>query len=156
MDCYSNRRLSLSQVNHCVYIYITNLNQQKFDVGKANSLVMLVFKLFIYFFGRFTEIHGFIKPNDERALDLMNSCAVAVLEEFQDLVFAYGVSDEYRYLFLFVHILFNRTCQFYLSLNSLFSKPHHSSFVLKKDSQLYQRRARFSVIFLIFLQGVSS
>ncbi|GMJ15437.1 ICARUS2 [Hibiscus trionum] len=40
----------------------------------------------------------------------MNFCAVAVLEEFQDIVFSYGVSDEY-------------------------------SFVLKKDSQLYQRQA---------------
>ncbi|KAA8530954.1 hypothetical protein F0562_005679 [Nyssa sinensis] len=61
-------------------------------------------------FHRFSEVHEFEKPNDEQALSLMNSCAVAVLEEFQDIVFAYGVSDEY-------------------------------SFVLKKDSQFYQRRA---------------
>ncbi|KAI8029663.1 tRNA(His) guanylyltransferase 2 [Camellia lanceoleosa] len=27
----------------------------------------------------------------------MNSCAMAVLEEFQDIVFSYGVSDEYRF-----------------------------------------------------------
>ncbi|KZV25685.1 TRNAHis guanylyltransferase [Dorcoceras hygrometricum] len=40
----------------------------------------------------------------------MNSCAVGVLEEFNDIVFSYGVSDEY-------------------------------SFVLKKESQLYGRRA---------------
>ena len=39
-----------------------------------------------------------MKPNDEQALKLMNSCAVAVLKEFQDIVFAYGVSDEYGYL----------------------------------------------------------
>ncbi|XP_004494705.1 tRNA(His) guanylyltransferase 1 [Cicer arietinum] len=62
-------------------------------------------------FHRFSEIHEFVKPNDERALNLMNSCAVAVLEEFrQDIVFAYGVSDEY-------------------------------SFILKKSTNLYQRRA---------------
>ncbi|XP_027355426.1 tRNA(His) guanylyltransferase 1-like [Abrus precatorius] len=62
-------------------------------------------------FHRFSEIHEFVKPNDDRALNLMNSCAVAVLEEFwQDIVFAYGVSDEY-------------------------------SFILKKTSNLYQRRA---------------
>ncbi|XP_071717656.1 tRNA(His) guanylyltransferase 1-like [Rutidosis leptorrhynchoides] len=61
-------------------------------------------------FHRFSEVQEFEKPNDEQALKLMNSCAVAVLEEFNDIVFAYGVSDEY-------------------------------SFVLKRNSQLYQRRA---------------
>ncbi|KAG6397436.1 hypothetical protein SASPL_143603 [Salvia splendens] len=61
-------------------------------------------------FHRFSDIHEFEKPNDAQALNLMNACAVAVLEEFRDVVFAYGVSDEY-------------------------------SFVLKKDSQLYQRCA---------------
>ncbi|GAB4834626.1 tRNA-His guanylyltransferase [Ancistrocladus abbreviatus] len=60
-------------------------------------------------FHRFSDVHQFEKPNDKPALELMNSCAVAVLEEFQDVTFAYGVSDEY-------------------------------SFVLKKDSQLYQRQ----------------
>lgn len=47
-------------------------------------------------FGRFSEVHEFEKPNDKEALNLMNSCAVAVLEEMRDIVFAYGVSDEYR------------------------------------------------------------
>ncbi|KAL5751891.1 hypothetical protein ACOSP7_022066 [Xanthoceras sorbifolium] len=61
-------------------------------------------------FHRFSEVHEFEKPNDKQALNLMNSCAVAVLEEFQDINFSYGVSDEY-------------------------------SFVLKKESLLYQRRA---------------
>ncbi|KAK7858863.1 trna(his) guanylyltransferase 1 [Quercus suber] len=61
-------------------------------------------------FHRFSEVHEFEKPNDKQALNLMNSCAVAVLEEIQDIIFTYGVSDEY-------------------------------SFVLKKDSQFYQRRA---------------
>ncbi|GFZ12924.1 tRNAHis guanylyltransferase [Actinidia rufa] len=49
-------------------------------------------------FHRFSEVHGFEKPNDGQALNLMNSCAVAVVQEFQDIVFSYGVSDEYRIL----------------------------------------------------------
>ncbi|RZB60674.1 tRNA(His) guanylyltransferase 2 [Glycine soja] len=62
-------------------------------------------------FHRFSEIHEFVKPNDDRALNLMNLCAVAVLEKFwEDIVFAFGVSDEY-------------------------------SFILKKATNLYQRRA---------------
>lgn len=52
-------------------------------------------------FGRFSEVHEFEKPNDKQALNLMNSCAVAVLEEIQDIIFAYGVSDEYRYAIFF-------------------------------------------------------
>lgn len=46
--------------------------------------------------GRFSEIHKFDKPNDARALNLMNSCAVSMLEKFPDIIFAYGDSDEYR------------------------------------------------------------
>lgn len=52
-------------------------------------------------FGRFSEVHVFEKPNDEQALNLMNSCAVAVMEKLPDLVFSYGVSDEYRYFVYF-------------------------------------------------------
>lgn len=48
-------------------------------------------------FARFSEVHEFEKPNDEQALNLMNSCAVAVVEEHNDIIFSYGVSDEYRY-----------------------------------------------------------
>jgi tRNA(His) 5'-end guanylyltransferase len=43
-------------------------------------------------------MHAFEKPNDERALNLMNACATSMLEKFPDIVFAYGVSDEYRYI----------------------------------------------------------
>lgn len=64
-------------------------------------------------FDRFSEVHEFDKPNDEQALNLMNSCAVAVLEEFEDITFAYGVSDEYRYHFFIYFVIF------WLSLNFL-------------------------------------
>ncbi|KAL6620591.1 hypothetical protein ACP70R_035730 [Stipagrostis hirtigluma subsp. patula] len=49
-------------------------------------------------FHRFSKIHTFEKPNDENALRLMNACATAMLEKFPDIVFSYGVSDEYRSL----------------------------------------------------------
>ncbi|XP_050204891.1 tRNA(His) guanylyltransferase 1-like isoform X2 [Mercurialis annua] len=49
-------------------------------------------------FHRFCDAHEFEKPNDEQALNLMNSCAAAVLQEFQDVTFAYGVSDEYSFV----------------------------------------------------------
>lgn len=46
---------------------------------------------------RFSEAHKYQKPNDERGLMLMNKCASSVMEEFHDIVLAYGESDEYRY-----------------------------------------------------------
>lgn len=57
-------------------------------------------------FHRFSADHTFDKPNDEDALNLMNSCAVATLQHFPDIVFAYGVSDEYSFIW-------KETTQFY-------------------------------------------
>ncbi|EMS53842.1 hypothetical protein TRIUR3_09133 [Triticum urartu] len=54
---------------------------------------------FSYLFVRFSKIHAFEKPNDENALRLMNACATSMLEKFPDIVFAYGVSDEYSFVF---------------------------------------------------------
>lgn len=45
---------------------------------------------------RFSDKYGFEKPNDRRALDLMNAAAVDVMKDLPDLNIAYGVSDEYR------------------------------------------------------------
>ncbi|KAL1915009.1 uncharacterized protein VTP21DRAFT_7714 [Calcarisporiella thermophila] len=61
-------------------------------------------------FHKFSADHCFQKPNDRRALDLMNRCAEAVMEDVKDIILAYGESDEY-------------------------------SFVLRKTSQLYDRRS---------------
>ncbi|KAG0461241.1 hypothetical protein HPP92_021538 [Vanilla planifolia] len=57
-------------------------------------------------FHRFSAVHDFEKPNDVNALMLMNSCAVAMLEHFPDIAFAYGVSDEYSFIW-------KETSQFY-------------------------------------------
>ncbi|KAK6150539.1 hypothetical protein DH2020_015471 [Rehmannia glutinosa] len=55
-------------------------------------------KLLVVHPERFSEVHEFEKPNDAQALNLMNSCATGVLEEFKDIIFAYGVSDEYSFV----------------------------------------------------------
>lgn len=46
---------------------------------------------------RLSDKYGFEKPNDRRALDLMNAAAVSVMKDLPELSIAYGVSDEYRY-----------------------------------------------------------
>ncbi|XP_006813680.1 putative tRNA(His) guanylyltransferase [Saccoglossus kowalevskii] len=50
-------------------------------------------------FHKFSDSHEFSKPNDEAALNLMNCCAVYVMNEFQDITVAYGESDEYSFVF---------------------------------------------------------
>ncbi|XP_042300067.1 probable tRNA(His) guanylyltransferase, partial [Sceloporus undulatus] len=50
-------------------------------------------------FHRFAEQHGFRKPNDDRALQLMNKCGQTVMQELEDIVIAYGQSDEFSFVF---------------------------------------------------------
>lgn len=47
---------------------------------------------------RFSDTHQFEKPNDVRALELMDRAAARVMEELGDVVLGYGESDEYRYV----------------------------------------------------------
>lgn len=48
-------------------------------------------------FHRFSAAHGFEKPNDIAALELMNEAARHVMSEFKGHVtMAFGESDEYR------------------------------------------------------------
>jgi tRNA(His) guanylyltransferase len=48
---------------------------------------------------RFSDVHKFAKPNDKAALDLMTCCARRVLNDFSELLLAYGQSDEYSFVF---------------------------------------------------------
>ncbi|ODH53278.1 hypothetical protein GX48_00474 [Paracoccidioides brasiliensis] len=57
-------------------------------------------------FHRFSGRYHFQKPNDERALNLMNTAACAVMKDLPDLIIAYGVSDEYSFVF-------HRNCQLF-------------------------------------------
>lgn len=75
-------------------------------------------------FCRFSEVHEFVKPNDDQALNLLNSCAKAMLEEYPDIVYSYGFSDEYRYYSYFICLLHPIT-QF-----SLFLYPIHISLLI--------------------------
>ncbi|XP_065321865.1 uncharacterized protein LOC135929282 isoform X2 [Gordionus sp. m RMFG-2023] len=48
-------------------------------------------------FHKFSDIHSFAKPNDSRALKLMNRAAIAVMELVGDVKMAYGQSDEFSF-----------------------------------------------------------
>ncbi|KAI8900664.1 tRNAHis guanylyltransferase-domain-containing protein [Globomyces pollinis-pini] len=73
-------------------------------------------------FHSFTKIHSYLKPNDQRGIDLMNHAAKSVMEEFMDISLAYGQSDEYSFLFKRDTTLFNRRSDKIISnLVSLFT-----------------------------------
>jgi tRNA(His) guanylyltransferase len=52
-------------------------------------------------FHRFSDIHTFAKPNDSRALQLMDHAARSLMDEYPDIILGFGESDEYRYLSLY-------------------------------------------------------
>ncbi|KAJ5247094.1 hypothetical protein N7468_002077, partial [Penicillium chermesinum] len=79
-------------------------------------------------FHKLSDHYEFQKPNDRRALDLMNTAAVEVMKDLPDLCIAYGVSDEFRYTHLFFP-------------SGLFSlTPPPPSFVFHPTCQLFERR----------------
>lgn len=49
-------------------------------------------------FHKFSTRYAFDKPNDIRALHLMNAAAEAVVRELPDVILAYGDSDEYSFI----------------------------------------------------------
>ncbi|KAK4181059.1 tRNA guanylyltransferase [Triangularia setosa] len=59
-------------------------------------------------FTKFANKYVFEKPNDRRALDLMNAAARAVMSELPEITIAYGISDEYSFVFHKSCILFER------------------------------------------------
>ena len=77
-------------------------------------------------FHRFSEDHGYSKPNDLRGLSLMNKCAEEVMNQFNDITISYGESDEYSFIFKRTTTQFSRRkSKLMTNIVSLFS----SSFV---------------------------
>lgn len=60
------------------------------------SFVPPLFKMIFCDLCRLSSKYNFAKPNDRRALDLMNAAAVEVMNEVRDIVIGYGISDEFR------------------------------------------------------------
>ncbi|KAA3671853.1 tRNA(His) guanylyltransferase [Paragonimus westermani] len=59
-------------------------------------------------FHKFSEKHGFRKPNDSRALALARRAAERVMSRNPDIVLAYGQSDEFSFVFRRSTEAFNR------------------------------------------------
>lgn len=59
-------------------------------------------------FSKLTKKYNFAKPNDLRALDLLNAAALEVTKSMVDVVLAYGQSDEYSFVLHESTTLFER------------------------------------------------
>jgi tRNA(His) guanylyltransferase len=67
-------------------------------------------------FTSFTDVHGFEKPNDIRGIKLMSKAAKSVMQDFSEIVIAYGDSDEFSFVFRRSASVFNRREDKILSL----------------------------------------
>jgi tRNAHis guanylyltransferase len=54
----------------------------------------------VFISDRFSDRHNFVKPNDFRALELMDHAARNVMEEYPDIVLGFGESDEFRFVLI--------------------------------------------------------
>lgn len=74
---------------------------RSFELGDALlPNTFLVVRLDGKGFHAFSKLHNFAKPNDDRALKLMNEAALRVVrgkETMGECVCAFGESDEYRW-----------------------------------------------------------
>lgn len=73
-------------------------------------------------FHKFTDSHHYVKPNDERGINLMSAAAQKVMADFNEIVLAYGQSDEYSFVFHKNSKLYNRrSSKIMTNVVSLFS-----------------------------------
>ncbi|KAJ7875461.1 Thg1 C terminal domain-containing protein [Mycena leptocephala] len=74
---------------------------------------------------RFSDEHEFTKPNDTRALALMDHAAKDIMEQYADIVLAFGESDEFSFLIRQSSSLYNRRQSKIMStLTSLFTSSY--------------------------------
>ncbi|KAF5327356.1 hypothetical protein D9619_004990 [Psilocybe cf. subviscida] len=85
----------------------------------------MLFRLDGHSFHRFSDQHNFHKPNDVRALQLMDHAAKDVMEGYPDIVLAFGESDEFSFLLRRSTSLYNRReSKIVSTLTSLFTSSY--------------------------------
>ncbi|XP_022914191.2 probable tRNA(His) guanylyltransferase [Onthophagus taurus] len=95
-------------------------------------------------FHKFSKKHNFKKPNDNRAIDLMNHAAMKVMDDFKDISIAYGQSDEYSFVLRKNTEIYNRRgTKLMTYINSLFS----SSYVFYWGEYFKEEKLRYPPAF---------
>lgn len=76
-------------------------------------------------FTSFCDVHKFEKPNDIRGIKLISKCTKEVMQNFNEIIIAYGDSDEFSFCFKKSAKIFNRREDKILScVLSLFSTSY--------------------------------
>ncbi|KAG7273530.1 hypothetical protein CRUP_009879 [Coryphaenoides rupestris] len=90
----------------CVKTWVRHMAKSKFEYVRQFETddtclrnCYIVVRLDGRNFHKFSEKHSFAKPNDNRSLGLMTRSAQSVMEELDDVVIAYGQSDEFSFVF---------------------------------------------------------
>ncbi|CAE6537726.1 unnamed protein product [Rhizoctonia solani] len=89
----------------------------------------LVLRIDGHAFHKFSNAHDFRKPNDERALQLMDKAAQTVMEEYPDVVLGFGESDEFSFLFKKSTKLYNRRQRYDSKIVSMLTSLFTSAYV---------------------------
>ncbi|RMI98374.1 Thg1 C terminal domain-containing protein [Yarrowia lipolytica] len=76
------------------YEYVKNFEQENHLLPDCHIVVRVDGRGF----HKFSKFYNFEKPNDLRAIELMNKCAELIVSQFDDVIMAYGDSDEYSFL----------------------------------------------------------
>lgn len=114
------------------YFSLTPMSKSKFEYVKEFELdskclpnCWIVVRIDGRNFSKFCDTHRFVKPNDVAALDLMNRAAITVMEDFKEIVLAFGQSDEYSFVFRKDTELYKRRMPKLLTnVNSLFASSY--------------------------------
>lgn len=125
-------RLVLKNLILPKYLHVTRMANSKFEYVRNFEIedkilpnCWIVVRIDGKGFHKFSKKHDFQKPNDSRALSLMNRAAAAVMMEFRDILIAYGQSDEYSFILRKDSLLYNRrSCKISSYINSLFSSSY--------------------------------
>lgn len=88
-------------------------------------------------FTKFSDLHEFTKPNDLAALEVMNTAALEVVKNFEEIILAYGQSDEYSFAFSNKSMVFDRRREKIVStVVSLFTASYVMNFAKLTGKEL--------------------
>lgn len=114
------------------YIGFSKMAKSSFEYVKSYELddvllpnTWIVVRIDGKCFHKFAEDHKFFKPNDIRALNLMNYAAYQVLKECNDICMGFGQSDEYSFIFKKDTTFYKRRgAKLLTTINSKFSSSY--------------------------------
>ncbi|XP_076812244.1 putative tRNA(His) guanylyltransferase isoform X1 [Clavelina lepadiformis] len=110
--CVTLKILKLDQALHRLYRNMANSHYEyvkKFEISDPCLLnCWPIVRIDGKNFHKFSKLHKFKKPNDDRALNLMTKSAESVMNMCHDIVVSYGQSDEYSFVFKKSTATYNR------------------------------------------------